>query len=526
MKKLPDDTTKELPATALFRSLRKLEPAEVEAPSLPPEMLPGVMREWVADVAERMQVPLEMVAVPALGALSSIVGRRIGIHPNAQNDWLVIPNLWGMVVARPGRMKSPAMAEALSPLHALEDEARKRAELERQSELEELSLKESEIQQQLKENVDLGESEAIEAKLQRVRRELKEKEREAIQAPRYVVNDATVEKLAELLRDNPAGLLLARDELAGWLQGLTRSDRKGDREFYLESWDGKSPWRVDRIGRGSTYVRAMCLALIGGIQPEKLSAVLMEALDHGRSADGLIQRFQLLVWPQNRSDWRLVDRQPNNEARRQVFEVFRILSELPLADDQETPALRFTEEAQTAFNSWREELEQRLLSRELELSPAFESHLSKYRSLVPSLALLFHLVTCDLSTEIPPVSLNAVQLAIGWCKFLELHARKLYFPELKRDLVAAHALAQKIQAGVIATGTTIRDVYTMGWSGLGRSQTVVDGMKILEEYGWVKIESPNRVGRPGKTIVLNPKLEASSSCVGDLLAPSLNPSQL
>lgn len=38
--------------------------------------------------------------------------------------------------------------------------------------------------------------------------------------PRIVVNDTTVEKLGELLNENPRGLLLIRDELPGFLARL------------------------------------------------------------------------------------------------------------------------------------------------------------------------------------------------------------------------------------------------------------------------------------------------------------------
>ena len=65
--------------------------------------------------------------------------------------------------------------------------------------------------------------------------------------PRYIVNDPTVEKLLELLRANPNGLLLERDELTGLLRSLDREDRKGDREFYLESWSGDRGFTSDRI---------------------------------------------------------------------------------------------------------------------------------------------------------------------------------------------------------------------------------------------------------------------------------------
>jgi putative DNA primase/helicase len=47
-----------------------------------------------------------------------------------RTDWLELPNLWGCIVGRPGAMKSPAMMEALKPLHRLELEAHAENEVE------------------------------------------------------------------------------------------------------------------------------------------------------------------------------------------------------------------------------------------------------------------------------------------------------------------------------------------------------------------------------------------------------------
>ena len=66
-----------------------------KAPPLEPDLLPEALRDWTTDVAERMQVPLEMVAVPLVIGLASVVGRRLGIHPKRHDDWLVVPNLYG-----------------------------------------------------------------------------------------------------------------------------------------------------------------------------------------------------------------------------------------------------------------------------------------------------------------------------------------------------------------------------------------------------------------------------------------------
>ena len=63
-----------------------------------------------------MQCPLDFVAIPALVALGSVLGRKIGMRPKRKTDWIEVPNLWGGIVGRPGMMKSPAMGEALKPL--------------------------------------------------------------------------------------------------------------------------------------------------------------------------------------------------------------------------------------------------------------------------------------------------------------------------------------------------------------------------------------------------------------------------
>jgi uncharacterized protein DUF3987 len=56
---------------------------------------------------------------------------------------------------------------------------------------------------------------------------------------RYEVNDSTIQKLGELLAENPNGLLLVRDELSGFLRSLDDEEKAGDRQKYLEMWDGK-----------------------------------------------------------------------------------------------------------------------------------------------------------------------------------------------------------------------------------------------------------------------------------------------
>jgi hypothetical protein len=66
-------------------------------------------------------------------------------------------------------------------------------------------------------------------------------EPEPVPLPRIMVGDTTPEALAGLLKDNPKGLLLYRDELAGWLGcfGRYSSSGNGEREFWIEAYGGR-----------------------------------------------------------------------------------------------------------------------------------------------------------------------------------------------------------------------------------------------------------------------------------------------
>ena len=119
----------ELPADAVGRLADAwadpipLPDLRVPVPPFDPELLPARLRPWLGDISERMQCPPEFPAVGALVALASLVGRQLGIRPKRHDDWLVVPNLWGAVVGRPGVMKSPALEEVTKPAHAARVEA-------------------------------------------------------------------------------------------------------------------------------------------------------------------------------------------------------------------------------------------------------------------------------------------------------------------------------------------------------------------------------------------------------------------
>jgi putative DNA primase/helicase len=487
-----------------------LPPFLPEAPPLDPDLLPQPLREWIIDEAERMQVPIEMVAIPVLVGLSSVGGRQIGVHPKKHDDWLVIPNLWGGVVARSGMLKSPAQEKALAPIETLVKKATQEYEnglAESSAKQEVYAVKIKVVKKRIEEAFKKDETPTTPQKdladLKRKKAASKPTER------RYKTNDPTVEKLGELMKENPNGMLLIRDELSGWLRSLEKDGREGDREFYLESWSGQSSFTVDRIGRGKIHIPALCTSIIGGIQPGKLGKYLSEALQYGWGDDGLLQRFQLIVYPEIPEDWENVDRKPDREARKKALDVFRRLDQLKLVNvSGKVPALHFDSDAQDFFNSRLEQLEKRLRSGEIGCA-ALESHLAKYRSLMPALALLFHLaeMPVEASVDGSAIGLDVARRAADFCDFLEKHALKAYAGAIRPDLQSAHALAEKLKNGKVEDGTTVRDIYRNQWSFLTSPVLVRAALDILEECGWVKTQIAETGGRSTEIVELNPELK-------------------
>lgn len=483
----------------------------LSVPPMVPEMLPGPLLGWLRDVAERMQCPLEFPAAAVVVALASLVGSSVRIRPKRRNDWTVTPNMWGMLIGRPSSYKSPSLGEALKPLVRLEaqaKEAHEAASKEHEFELMAAKARADELRDKLKKATKKGgDIEALRYEFQ------SDTEPETPTRRRYLANDPTVEAVGVLLNENPRGILLYRDELAGFFHGLERAGHEADRAFYLEAWNGDKRYTYDRIGRGTIDIESATLSILGGIQPSKLLGYLDAAVSGGFGDDGLIQRFQLMVYPDLPEEWRDVDRYPDAQAKERAFAIFDRLASLDPAtfaerDGEDGPHfLRFDDEAQDFFNEWQADLMNRV---RLE-SPAMESHLAKFPSLLPSLALTFHLIDLvDGSAAEARVSLGATELAAAWCDYLEAHARRVYGSIADGGYARAKELAKHIEQGDLASPFTLRDVQRKGWRLLGELEQVREAVETLEEFGWVaadrrQVADPLGRGRRTVDYRINPK---------------------
>jgi putative DNA primase/helicase len=343
--------------------------------------------------------------------LAGALGRRASIRPQRHDHWMVVPNLWGAIVGRSGVMKSPVLHAVMGPLRRRQALAMTVYESERDAYQHQLQKYHAQKRSRRPTTATaIHDNEKYAAW-----------DAETPPPPvctRYLVNEATIEKVHVILKENPQGVLYLRDELSGWIAQLDQRGRERDRAFFLETWDGDSDFTFDRVGRGTVYASHMCLSVFGGLQPARLQGYLADAVTGGAGDDGFMQRFQLLVWPDVQPNWEEVDRLPDTRAESRVEQ---ILDRLLQISPEDPFRARFSAAAQERFSVWRKELERQIRGGDLE--PALESHLAKSRSLLPKLALIFHLTEDSPEEEIPLIE---AERAAEFCDYLESHARRVY----------------------------------------------------------------------------------------------------
>ena len=468
----------------------QLPPALLPVPSLVPSNLPESVAGAVTDLADRLQCPPDYLAVSMLSAAGAVIGNKVGIFPYANDEsWEVYPALWGGIVGEPGSKKSPALQQAHLPLQQLESMAAQifakgMADYENSQAQYEKDLKSWNAEKKS----GLKPAPPIHPKRER-----------------YVVHDSTYQALGVILADNPRGILALADELSGLLQSLDTPGQEAARGFYLTGWSGTGGYSFDRVGRGSITLDRYCLSVFGGFQPDRIKAYVQFSQRGSSKNDGLLQRFQLLVWPDPIKAFRLIDRKPNKLVMDRYHEAILNLPKLgqrSLAGAKRVQSgaqlFHFTPKAQQTFNAWYVQNE-RILSND-DLDTARQSHFAKYRSLIPALALLFHLLdrhegsVCD----------ECLNRALAFADYLKEHANRIYASVSGHDYNAIRTLATRLLNSQLSNEFTGRTLTLKGWAGLATREQAQAAIDALVEYNWLTETELRTGGRPSIKYTLNP----------------------
>jgi hypothetical protein len=264
------------------------EPLHEPPPPVPafPVGIMGPWADWCSEQAETVSAPVDYVAMALLTLTGAAIANTRWGSP--WEGWREPPVLFTGLVGLPSSGKSPAADVVLDPLRRAErelaegfDEIHRRWETARA----EAEAKREQWEREVKEAVKTGHP-ALEMPAGAV---VPPEPRR----PRLFTTEATVEAAAELLANEPKGLAMVRDELAGWIGSMDKYGGNGaDRPFWLEAYGGRAKV-VDRLKYGGKplCVPHLSIPVLGGIQPDRLRSMVLAADD-----DGMAARL-CYVWP-------------------------------------------------------------------------------------------------------------------------------------------------------------------------------------------------------------------------------------
>jgi putative DNA primase/helicase len=463
------------------------EPGVIENPLLPvlpflPEFLPACVRPWAVDVAQRMSVPLDFTGICLLITLAGVVNRRAFVYPKKNDkEWKEALSISGAVVADSGKLKTPTWNVFTNVLVEIElNWKRTNKKLQDQYKADMKAWREGEKAR--KERVKKGATE--------------EPLPEPVKPPpcrSLIENDMTPEVFHSSMSENPAGLFVFRDELAGWVAELDKEGREQEQEIFLGAMNGNDARKCKRIGRGEVFA-IMSASLFGGFQPDLLREFLNKAQ---KKHDGLIQRFGALVYPDPVLFHRM-DRAADTKMKDAFVLLVRKLSWM----DAEAISFHFDSTAQERFDKWYDAHD---IKTARETSMLKQSHLAKYRGLLPKFAALLQLA--DVVTELPEhstvigphyIDLEHLEQAIGLLTYLESHMHRIYGCVRNEAQVAEEVVAEHIKSGALRDGFTTRDIRRKCWKGLQNNDTIYGALEYLEEVSWVR-RSSQQLGAGRKT---------------------------
>ncbi len=303
-------------------------PVEGGAPRFPTDVLPAPVARLVDEAAAAIGCPPDAIGLAALVVMGAAIGNSRVIRP--KSVWTEGAVIYGAVIADSGEKKTASINAAAGVVSELG------LKLEREHE----------------------------KKLDEHARELREYEvdkrdaaKQGMPAPppprppveeRVHVNDTTIEALIPILKDNPRGVLLERDELVGWANAMDqyKSGGKGaERQFWLSAWSNKGT-KVDRKGQSRPLsVGRPFVSVVGSIQPEVLSEI-----SDGRQ-DGMMERF-LFSYPDTiNSHW--TDDEISDETEAAYRGLYHRLRRLEVGSNdrgQPTPGvIELSEEAKSLY---------------------------------------------------------------------------------------------------------------------------------------------------------------------------------
>jgi len=461
-------------------------------PKLEPRMLPPSLSNFIFDQSQIIGSDPCILAISALVACAAVTSDSLKLQPKQfETGWKECARLWGAFVGDPSVKKTPPLNRATSHLRRLDLQFAEAGE----EAVRRYKIAKRVYDAQEKRYIDAS------AKNQHPQPLPDPPERPAIR--RLIVQDATIEAVADVLSDNPQGVLVLFDELSGFFGSMDayRAQEGKDRSFWLESYNG-GPRRIDRIRREARSVPNLSTCILGGIQP---AAIRDKA--KGMVEDGLLQRFMIVV--AESGDAVGEDRRQDIEAAATYRAILDWLS--TCEGDPEHP-LEFDAGAREVLR--RIELQLHEFTRLDRLPMRMRYQLGKWSGLFCRLCLTYHAIACAALGEPVNGQINtftAERVESLLFEFLFWHLKHFY-EDILGDSTGEIDLMHKVARWLIAAAPArftnwhiAKGVSAWRNAGWTTRRAIMDRLDVC---GWVE-QAPRGRGSTNLAWNLNPRVHES-----------------
>ena len=466
-------------------------------PKLPIETFGPEWGAWIIETAEAAACPPDYVAAPLLAAASALIGHSRWAQ--ATPGWAEPPHLWVGVVGDSGTGKSPG-ADCLMRDVLPEIERRMVADFPDQlQEWRAANELDKAADEKWKTEVRDARNRSAAPPLPPARRAGSEP-----QAPRLRQNDVTIERVATLLATAAAkGLLIVRDELAGWIAGMNSYNDAG-RSFWVEAYGGR-PYRVERQKYPEPIqVPRLAVSVFGGTQPDRLAQLMRDDAD-----DGLFARL-LWLWPEA-IPFQLSRKAPGAQWAMAALDRLRELDLQP-GEERRPTLLTLADEARALIETFGQEMQR----EQAEAGGLMRSSLGKARGQALRLALILEMLWwCGADgMNAPPSVIGAPAFAAAallLSDYFRPMAERVYGDAAvpRRDRNAA-TLARWIVRAHPAEVHVRHVQRAVKLPGLNRAEEIHDAARALIEADWLREPTPNAQFGPRRlaNYPVNPRLKA------------------
>jgi hypothetical protein len=442
--------------------------------------LPGPLAAFVTQASLGLNCDPAMIALPVLAAAAAAIGNARAVR--LKKRWQEPCGLWSALVLDSGLLKSPCIDVATAPLSE-----RQAAELEAYRnalEAHELALEEWR---------------GTRGPGRGPRPVPPEK------AARFLVDDVTIEALAERLSHSPKGVLVSCDELEGWFNSFVRYKQRGsDRDRWQRLHTART-LIVDRKTGPPLAVRRALVSVTGATQTATMRRLANDEVTEG----GLLARLLLSSPPPRKRVWTEDDLRDEDAGA--YANLLLALHALPLADvDERKPfVIELTPEAREVWIGfydewgevqWSEDGAQRAASAKLE-------------GYAPRLALIHGVVEAVAAghTEPEPIAAASMAAAVKLVRWFAYETARVY-AMLGESRMDAGVRLLVDWVGRHGGQVTVRDLQRSNpqrWPNRDEAEAALQELVEMGIARWVDTPAPAHGGWPTRLLVLLGNYEES-----------------